>query len=223
MPIGQSEQLPWGRCHRCWTTYYDFGCSWGEYTDSTERWIKVVVETLYNMKSLLCALSLQITAVHIEIVTTDFHYIKSNQFLVLMIIVTFVVMRACEGMRVHACVCGVTPSLSQEGKHGAISYLVCRCTTLSTRSLLFLVEVTWGQQGSNCENLVNMISQAGKLGRIQCSTVCRCSTWSASIVLFLVEVKGHLGSTWVKLWKPCIYLKKESLDRSHIWYVGVQQ
>ena len=32
-------------------------------------------------------------------------------------------------------------TISQEGKFGQLSYLVGRCTTLSTRSLLFLVEV----------------------------------------------------------------------------------
>ena len=62
---------------------------------------------------------------------------------------------------VCVCVCVVTAQLvntiSQEAKHGQISYLVCRCITLSTRSLLFLSKVIWGQQGSNCENLVNMI------------------------------------------------------------------
>ena len=46
-------------------------------------------------------------------------------------------------------------TISQEGKlgqlPGQISYLVCRCTTLSTRSLLFLVEVK-GHSGVNFEN-----------------------------------------------------------------------
>ena len=85
--------------------------------------------------------------------------------------------------------------ISQEGKLGQISYLVCRCTPLSTRSLLVLVEVKchFGQQGSNCENLVNTISHEGKHGQIS-YLVCRCTTLSTRSLLVLVEVKGHLGN-----------------------------
>ena len=46
--------------------------------------------------------------------------------------------------------------------------------------------------------LVNTISQEGKLGQIS-YLVCRCTTLSTRSLLFLVEVKGHLGSTGVKL------------------------
>ena len=110
-------------------------------------------------------------------------------------------------------------TISQQGKLGQISYLVCRCTTLSTRShcfcggqrslgvnrghlvnrylkhgsLLFLCggqRSLWGQQGSNCENLVNTISQAWKLGQIS-YLVCRYTTLSKRSLLFFVEVKGH--------------------------------
>ena len=138
------------------------------------------------------------------------------KFLVSMIIVTYAVMLACVCMYVCVCVCVcvcvswrlLVNTISQEGKLGQISYLVCRCTTLSTRTLLFLVEVK-GHLGStgvklwkHCKNLVNMISQQGKLGQIS-YLVCMCTTLSTRTLLFLVEVKGHLGSTGVKLWKPC--------------------
>ena len=157
--------------------------------------------------------------------------------------------------------------ISQAWKLGQISYVVCRCITLSKRSLLFLVEVKghlgstgvklwkpckhdisskgsldrshiwyvavphwvqeaycfwwrskviWGQQGSNCENLVNMISQARKLGQIS-YLVCRCATLSTRSLLFLVEVKGHLRSTGVKLWKPCKY----DISRREAWTVVI--
>ena len=60
-------------------------------------------------------------------------------------------------------------------------------------------KVIWGQQESNCENLVNNISQEGKLWQIS-YLVCRWTTLSTITLLLLVEVKGHLGSTWIKLW-----------------------
>ena len=77
-------------------------------------------------------------------------------FLVSMIIVTFVIMLPYVCMYVCMCVCVcvcvcvwrlLVNTISQEGKLGQISYLVCRCTTLSTRTLLFLVEVK-GHLGS---------------------------------------------------------------------------
>ena len=53
--------------------------------------------------------------------------------------------------------------ISQEQKLGYISYFVCRCNTLSTRSLiLFFSGGHLGSRGvSNCENLVNWICQDG--------------------------------------------------------------
>ena len=72
--------------------------------------------------------------------------------------------------------------------------------------------VIWGQQGSNCENLVNTISQEGKLGQIS-YLVCRRTTLSTRILLFLVEVKGHLGSTGTTLWKPC----KQDISIREAW------
>ena len=50
---------------------------------------------------------------------------------------------------VCACACDayLVNTISQEGKLGQISYLVCMCTTLSTRSILFLVKVK-GHLGS---------------------------------------------------------------------------
>ena len=56
----------------------------------------------------------------------------------------------------------------------------------------------WGQQGSNCENLVNTISQEGKLGQLS-YLVCCCITFSTRSLLVLAKIKGHLGSTGVKL------------------------
>ena len=53
---------------------------------------------------------------------------------------------------------------------------------------------SFGVNGSNCENLVNTISQQGKL-RQSSYLVYRCTTLSKRSLLFLVEVKGHLGST----------------------------
>ena len=79
-------------------------------------------------------------------------------------------------------------TISQEGKLGQISYLVCRCITMSTRTLLFLVEVN----RSNCENLVNMISQEGTLGQVS-YLVRRCTTLSAITLLILVNVKRYFG------------------------------
>ena len=58
--------------------------------------------------------------------------------------------------------------------------------------------VIWVQQGSNCENFVNTISQEGKLGQIS-YLVCRCTTLTTRTLSFLVEVKAHLRSTVVKL------------------------
>ena len=104
----------------------------------------------------------------------------------------------CVYVCVYVCVSWrlLVNTISQEGKLGQISYLVCRCTTLSTRSLLFLVEVkghlrsTGVKLWKHCKNLVNTISQEGKLGQIS-YLVCRCTTLSTRSLLFLVEVKGH--------------------------------
>ena len=51
---------------------------------------------------------------------------------------------------------------------------------------IVLVEVIWGQQGWNFENLLNAISQEGKLGQL--------SIWYLGVP-HSVEVKGHLGSS----------------------------
>ena len=48
------------------------------------------------------------------------------------------------------------------------------------------------------KNLVNTISQEGKLGHISYLVYSRCTTLSTRSILVLVEVKGHLGSTEVK-------------------------
>ena len=73
-------------------------------------------------------------------------------------------------------------------------------------------KVIWGQQGSNCGNHVNTLSQKGKLGQIS-YLVCRCTLLSTRSLLLLVEVKGHLGSTEVKLWKP----RKHNGSRREAW------
>ena len=59
-------------------------------------------------------------------------------------------------------------TISQKWKLGQVSYLIYWCTTLSMKSLLFLVEVKGhlGSTGSKCVNLVNTISQERKLGKI---------------------------------------------------------
>ena len=138
----------------------------------------------------------------------------------------------CMCVCVYVCVSWrlLVNTISQEGKLGQISYLVCRCTTLSTRTLLFLVEVkghlrsTGVKLWKHCKNLVNTISQEGKLGQIS-YLVCKSATLRTRSLLFLVEVKAHLRSTGVKLWKHCKNLvntisQDGSLDRSHMWYVG---
>ena len=112
--------------------------------------------------------------------------------------------------------------ISQEGKLAQISYLVCRCTTLSTRTLLFLVEVKGqqGQQGSNCENLVNTISQEEKLLQIW-YLICRCTTLTTRTLLVLLEVIwGQQGSNCENLVNT-ISQEGKQLHRCHIWYVGV--
>ena len=126
----------------------------------------------------------------------------------------------CVRVCVYVCVSWrlLVNTISQEGKLGQISYLVCRCTTLSTRTLLFLVEVkghlrsTGVKLWKHCKNLVNTKSQEGKLRQIS-FLVCRSATLRTRSLLFLVEVKGHLGSTGVKLWKPC----KHDISSREAW------
>ena len=60
---------------------------------------------------------------------------------------------------------------------------------------IVLVEVIWGQQGWNFENLLNAISQEGKLGQL--------SIWYLgvphSVQKPIVFSRGHFGSSDIKL------------------------
>ena len=66
-------------------------------------------------------------------------------------------------------------TVSQGGKLGLGSYLVCRCIMVGRRTLLFLVEVKGhlGSPGSKSKNLVNTISRVRKVG-LSPYLVCRC-------------------------------------------------
>ena len=87
-----------------------------------------------------------------------------------------------------------------EGKLGQISYLVCRCTLLKTRRLLFFMDVK-GHLGSTGVKLWKTCKH--DMSRREAWTdlinlVCRCTLLSARSLLVFVEVKGHLESTRVK-------------------------
>ena len=113
----------------------------------------------------------------------------------------------------HGSICeNIVNTISQEGKHQQISYFVCWCTIFSARSQLWRSKVIWGQHESICENLANRISQEGTLGQIS-YLVSWCAIFSARSLSLFVEVKGHLGSTWVNLWKPC----KQDISRRETW------
>ena len=89
---------------------------------------------------------------------------------------------------------------------------------IMVRQMLVEVNGHLESTGSNCESRVNTISQAGILEPIT-YLVCRCTVSSTRSLLLLVEVKSHLGTTEVKLWKPCIH--DISINIYHIRYVGV--
>ena len=130
-------------------------------------WLYVWKNFMSSLKLLIKTTNKVINVKDQENVVWQFCYFLVSMII---IIVTFAFMMACVCMYVCMYVCDayLVNMISQEGKLGQISYLVCRCTTLSTRTLSFLV-----------------------------------------------EVKGHLGSTGVKLLKPC----KHDISRRETWTI----
>lgn len=82
------------------------------------------------------------------------------------------------------------------GKLEKISFLLCGCTTLSTRALLFLVVVKCysGTTRVKMWNIVNMMLQEVKFWK-NLYLMCRCTTLKTKPRLFLAKVNGNLRSS----------------------------
>lgn len=115
----------------------------------------------------------------------------------------------------HASVCmdvhDAFLAVSQEVKLGEVSYLVSRCTTLSTRFSMFLLEV----KGNLLQRHLNhSISKRKTLTNL-----------IIGVRVYDIECKnptvfgGGQHSLWVKIGQVVINLVKGSLERFDVWYI----